>query len=347
MLFLLPSALINAAVLCLAVLLASHRPPIVKRRSVTMRTISASQWAANRGAKFASSNATAQVPLKQRPPPPMPKGQIVDVQEGNHQVPVESKYLAETNNKVERETVARDQVAAPGAKGSNYTTAGPVHRPPSRAPTPKALSARTPPPAASKERVASNQGPGSRPSLMDMLNRVSLPDAPAPTSDTPAPSDGEQTDGTAGEANGAIGSGASGAANDDLKDLPKGDGTYLNTREFLFAGFFNRMKQAVAAKWDPNGRLRQKDPQGRRFAGIDRTTVLMVTIDTDGALKDVYVAKSSGLDFLDAEAMEAVHRAAPFPNPPQGLFGGEPYFQFPYGFTVGPAEGLPLMFRSR
>jgi len=41
------------------------------------------------------------------------------------------------------------------------------------------------------------------------------------------------------------------AANDHLQDVDEGDGTYLNTKEWKFASFFNRVKQSVSQQWNP------------------------------------------------------------------------------------------------
>ena len=54
-----------------------------------------------------------------------------------------------------------------------------------------------------------------------------------------------------------------GAAPNDHLDVDQGEGTFLNTREWKYATFFNRVKQAVGRNWDPNEPLRQRDPTGR------------------------------------------------------------------------------------
>ena len=47
--------------------------------------------------------------------------------------------------------------------------------------------------------------------------------------------------------------------------------------------------------------------------------MLSVTLDTEGRVRDLVVTRSSGLDFLDAEAMQAFEKAQPFSNPPRAL----------------------------
>ncbi|MBK7857446.1 MAG: TonB family protein [Archangiaceae bacterium] len=132
------------------------------------------------------------------------------------------------------------------------------------------------------------------------------------------------------------------APNDDLNDVEKGEGTYLNTREWKFAAFFNRVKQAVSARWDPNGRLQQKQPNRQLYA--TRTTVLAIALRPDGTLADVFVQQPCGIDYLDQEAIAAFERAAPFMNPPPQLVENG-FIRFRFGFTLAPTENgfMPVM----
>jgi protein TonB len=77
---------------------------------------------------------------------------------------------------------------------------------------------------------------------------------------------------------------------------------------------------------------RGHDPTGQRFGVKNRLTVLRVTLDPEGALKHLHVAKQSGLDFLDDEARRAFSAASPFPNPPSGLRNGQGEIEFQFGF---------------
>jgi TonB family protein len=140
---------------------------------------------------------------------------------------------------------------------------------------------------------------------------------------------------------------AGAAANDHLQDVPEGEGTFLSTREWRYASFFNRVKQSVGQAWAPQGQLRLRDPSGSIYGGRDRYTVLTVTLDEGGRLKDAFVEKSSGVDFLDLEAIKAFERAAPFPNPPPGLLASDQTIRFQFGFFLE-LTGRPGMrlFRS-
>ncbi len=124
-------------------------------------------------------------------------------------------------------------------------------------------------------------------------------------------------------------------ANDHLEDVEEGEGTFLNSREFKYASFFNRMKRGVSQQWRPIPEYRRRDPTGHVYGKKSRVTVLRVVLTAEGGLKDVEVARSSGLDFLDNEAISAFRRAEPFPNPPKGLVdNGTELIDFPFAFHI-------------
>ncbi|MBI3179419.1 MAG: TonB family protein [Deltaproteobacteria bacterium] len=123
-------------------------------------------------------------------------------------------------------------------------------------------------------------------------------------------------------------------ANDHLENIDEGEGTFLNSREFKYHSFFNRMKRGVSQHWNPWSEYRRRDPTGNVYGFRSRVTVLNVTLDATGGLKELTVAQSSGLEFLDQEAMAAFRRAEPFPNPPKGLLTGEGQINFPFGFHI-------------
>jgi len=131
-----------------------------------------------------------------------------------------------------------------------------------------------------------------------------------------------------------------------LDDVAQGDGTYLNTREWKYSSFFNRVKQNVGMFWNPNSVIRQGDPTGEIFLYKDRYTVLSVTLDGRGLVKDLAIDKSSGCDFLDREALDAFRRAQPFPNPPPGLLDERGNIRFSFGFYLETSRNGLRLFRS-
>jgi TonB family protein len=133
------------------------------------------------------------------------------------------------------------------------------------------------------------------------------------------------------------------APNDHLGEVDEGEGTYLNTKEWKYSSFFNRVKQSVGMHWDPGQQLRQRDRTGEIYGGRDRYTVLNVTLNERGMVKDIFVEKSCGLDFLDLEAIGAFERAQPFPNPPPGLMSGDATVRFTFGFYLEMGSSAPRM----
>jgi TonB family protein len=97
--------------------------------------------------------------------------------------------------------------------------------------------------------------------------------------------------------------------------------------------FFNMVKRRVGQHWDPVSGLRQRDPTGTIFGGKTRCTILSVTLDAEGMLRDVSVEESCGVDFLDDAAVRAFKQSAPFPNPPPDLLAAS-VVKFQFGFFL-------------
>jgi outer membrane biosynthesis protein TonB len=131
------------------------------------------------------------------------------------------------------------------------------------------------------------------------------------------------------------------ASDDYIPDVEKeGDTNILNSIPFRYAGFFERVKSAVRAHWDPNRVYNLRDPTGQIYAQIDRFTTLSIVLDDSGRILESSVEAQSGLKFLDDEALRAFWAAGPFLNPPRGLIDqGRIRFRFHFGFLI--ASGGP------
>ncbi|MBC7792728.1 MAG: TonB family protein [Clostridia bacterium] len=125
----------------------------------------------------------------------------------------------------------------------------------------------------------------------------------------------------------------------DYLNEQEGEGTFLNTREFKYAGFFNRVKKGVSQRWNPIAEYQRRDPTGHVYGQIARTTTLSITLLPNGNLKDAVIVRSSGLPFLDEEAIAAFKRAQPFPNPPPQLVDGTGGITFNFGFVLDFRDG--------
>jgi len=347
------------------------KPPA---QQVTMRGVTAQQWSANRGdvpntaqtePRVARREPAKPEKKKEKPVDQNPPGQVVDVAPGNDKVDPAAKYLAESNNAVKKETKAKDQTAFYRNAAPKRTSPNPqegqgsdaVEKPqqagnngvgaddrPLQEKTAQQKAVMEMPTQEARSEVAmreKSQGPGAE------INNRNETDSVEGNSDRLRlqPGTGGAEDSSAGKAglpgvsnlvpSAAVLDKISGAAaNDHLKDAEEGEGTYLNTKEWKYASFFNRVKQSVGMHWNPSAPLRTRDPTGNIYGGRDRYTVLNVTLNERGNVQEIFVEKSSGLDFLDLEAIKSFERAQPFPNPPPGLVQHDAAVKFSFGFFL-------------
>jgi hypothetical protein len=125
----------------------------------------------------------------------------------------------------------------------------------------------------------------------------------------------------------------------DYINRPEGDQTLLNTKEYIYAGFFNRIKEKVGPLWQQ----RIQDAVARGSSGLKATdylTVLKVILSREGDVVDVRLTTASSVDFLDRAAIEAFWQAKRFDNPPKGLFKGQKTGEFDFSFLVSLSQGM-------
>lgn len=364
----------GAPLLILSIPVASPRPA---EPEVALVRVPASQWDAARAAGRdepppARPSPTPRPPPE--PPPPEPEqkpGHVVETAPGNDEVPEDTDLVAETNNRVKRETIAADRRA--GNKVTMpRTSAAP---PPSEstkpaAPKPLALGRadaepdglpaqaqprRELPRLVEREKLALKLEPG-----MGAFRNRDATEALPGNSDRLLLQEGEGERDAAAAAPGRPGARelttllpsagvveqiTGGPAPDHVDGVDEGDATFLNTREWRFASFFNRVKATVAAQWDPSTSIRRRDPTGDMFLWKDRYTLLTVRLRDDGQLADVWIERSSGVDFLDEEAIAAFQKAQPFPNPPRGLADAQGEIRFTFGFYLETSRPAFRIFR--
>lgn len=111
------------------------------------------------------------------------------------------------------------------------------------------------------------------------------------------------------------------ATNDYLKDVKDGDRTMLSTKEFVYFGYYQRIRKRLEVAW--NTRLRatlESYGGGRRLASNqDYVTGVIVVLDRAGQITAVQVLRQSGAQDLDQAAVDAFNQAGPFPDPPSGI----------------------------
>jgi TonB family protein len=109
-----------------------------------------------------------------------------------------------------------------------------------------------------------------------------------------------------------------------LPEIGMGDETLLNTREYIYASFFVRMKRQMEGVWNPR-RILAGEPDVRN----QYVTKVSIVLSRNGRLDSARIVGSSGDMRLDREALEAVERAAPYLNPPPGLLGPDGKIRIP------------------
>ena len=127
---------------------------------------------------------------------------------------------------------------------------------------------------------------------------------------------------------------------DYLEDLEQDAITSLNTWQWRYSSFFNRMKEAVSRVWSPYNAIQQFDPKGIQVRGRSFISEVLVTINTKGELVGIELSRSCQVYFLDDEALRAFRAAAPFANPPKALFSGKTTFSFNFAFHVSAESGM-------
>jgi TonB family protein len=377
--------LLLALLIFVSALAFDDKPHKPVSRPVVLRGLSPEAWQQNRGdlkapqrddkARTAAAKETKKPEVKK--PEVVPQGQVVATAPGNQKVPEKSDYVAESNNTVDKQTRAREQTpfyrnAMPQRTAQKPTQGeGDGDKAQMAGNDGKALDDRPLkdtalpqkamleiPKAEAKTEIAlksNDVGPGA-----NVKNRAEE-EAIAGNSDRlkvqpgAAGATGEASQGHLGQPgvanmlpSAAVLERIIGAApNDHLRDVEEGEGTFLNTKEWKYASFFNRVKQTVSQHWNPNAELRLRDPTGNIYSGRDRYTLLNVTLNDRGQLKQVYVEKSSGVDFLDLEAIKSFERSQPFLNPPPGLIDSDAQVRFSFGFFLDMGGGPRMrLFRS-
>lgn len=123
-----------------------------------------------------------------------------------------------------------------------------------------------------------------------------------------------------------------GAPNNDLLDEEKGTSVNLNTNEFLFANYLNRIRRLVNFYWQQN---LDNLPPSTMITKSQYATEVYVVLSAHGALATVDVTEESGSPAIDNCVVDAFEMAGPFPNPPEQLIGPDGLVELPdFGFTV-------------
>ncbi len=233
--------------------------------------------------------------------------QIVTAAKTNQELADDAKYLSETNNRVDRETKAREVDAFNlGGLGNAKVDL--------------------------KKQGAKKKQKQNRKMTKSKKGRISFQDF-AVAENSPLEKDQNLVKGTKTGAKNHRGIASS---NDHLEDVKLGDITKLNTVEYKYYGFYFRIKQQLEQHWGATLREKMESlyRQNRRGpAGEKFLTNVRVVLDGNGKIVNVLVQGSSGVKELDDAAVESFNKAGPFPNPPTGLIKNG-YANIDWGFAV-------------
>ncbi len=124
---------------------------------------------------------------------------------------------------------------------------------------------------------------------------------------------------------------------DYLKDIKRGTETLLNTKEFIYYSYYNRIKDSLQHHWKP--RVRNKIikifQSGRHISSVQsRITSVRIILDSRGSLLNIFVINTSGIKELDNAAIEAFRLAAPFLNPPKGIIDPDGTIKIDWSFVL-------------
>jgi TonB family protein len=307
---------------------------------VALAPVAPSQWEENRRIAEAAPPVSPEDEAR-------PSGTVVqlpDEQQASKEPPPNARFLSDRNTRVEKETVSRH--------AGNYPRVAPRPEPGAEGGPPQPV--RPPRPAREKgARDGEDAGDGGRDGARG--DRVA---SASPDGDLRIPERGEGGDGgrrprgegadlsLSAEALARI---AGGPSMDGVGEgLEVGEETWLQSREFKYATYINRMRQGIGQQWYPRVRdaVRERDPDGSAILYKERTVVLGLTIDTEGNVTDLSVMESSSIEFFDRVAVASVRAAQPFPNPPLGMFRSEGEVRIPFFFTMYPSDRAALFWRA-
>jgi TonB family protein len=122
-----------------------------------------------------------------------------------------------------------------------------------------------------------------------------------------------------------------------MQGLKEGETSALNTKEFVFFSYFERVRRQLDQTWQPlvRGQIDRIYKSGRHLASeTDFVTRTLITINIKGEIVRVQLLQESGAVDLDAAAINALNRAGPYPNPPKGLLDDSGNAQIRWDFVL-------------
>ena len=122
-----------------------------------------------------------------------------------------------------------------------------------------------------------------------------------------------------------------------IQGMKEGEVSALNTKEFVFYSYFDRVRKQLDQAWQPILRenIQRIFKAGRRLAShADFVTKTLVTLNQKGEIVRVQLLEESGTHDLDQAAVDALNKAGPYPNPPKGLIDASGLVQIRWDFVL-------------
>lgn len=123
----------------------------------------------------------------------------------------------------------------------------------------------------------------------------------------------------------------------NVKDVEEGLETLLNTSEFKFFSYFNRLQKHMGSFWENQVRqgISSLVERGLEIsAGNQLVTKLYVVIGSTGELRDIIILQSCGYDELDQSVIKAFKAAAPFAAPPTPVLESDGTVKITWDFVL-------------
>ena len=280
------------------------------------------------------------------PPPPRPHGQVVELAPTPDSSPPKlARFLSEHNTNVKKEMIAalashdperlqpKPEAPRPAEKKS-VERSEPVEEPKEQELAEKKIPKQTKPDPLPTQADAlfdsdPTPEPDPEPSPDDSGDQALAQEQVKPEPDRSLAMSGQPSRLPPGKNPGA-------PFADHVRNVPRGEGTFLNSREYLYATFFNRVKRSVSQFWHPQVRDHYGGAFGlpsSRISG-ELHTVLLVSLRSDGQLAGASLVSPSGERKFDDIPIRAFQEAAPFPNPPRGLIESDGQIHFHFGFML-------------
>jgi protein TonB len=138
-------------------------------------------------------------------------------------------------------------------------------------------------------------------------------------------------------------------SDDYLPDVKSGLETSLNTQEFKYYSYFERIKDRLRMFWEPElkERIQRLYNRGVELPNSDVITKLEIILNKNGEISKISIVRNSGYIDLDEAAIKAFERASPFPNPPSGMVEKDGTVHLTWSFVLQTGIADIFVFLSR